>query len=359
MKSATTLWELLFTHQLVSGEMPPIKAVDSPWYVRAILGIAGWIAASFLLLFFAVGFEFLYENHSAGLLVSLLMMGGAWALLHYLKFNDFSEQFAFALSFAGQTLFVISSGIFENLSAGVPFLYVALMEVVLVIVIDNTTHRVWSSLAAILACSIYLPYIHIDLLYLEQPLLLAIVAALWLNEFRFPGYIRMTTSVGYGLTLWLLMLPVFILNEPSMAEEIGDLLQMTHVMKPWMGEALSGIVLLATVYLLVARQKFQLSPRALMAIIGFTAMIALASLKASGISIGVAIILLGFSNSNRILIGMGVISLLGYISSYYYMLQLTLLHKSFTLAATGSVLLAAWLVIRYFTQLNQESSRAN
>lgn len=57
--------------------------------------------------------------------------------------------------------------------------------------------------------------------------------------------------------------------------------------------------------------------------------------------------LLGFASSNRVLLGLGVTSLLFYISSYYYTLEATLLVKSRTLLIVGLLLLAArWLMTR-------------
>jgi uncharacterized membrane protein len=58
------------------------------------------------------------------------------------------------------------------------------------------------------------------------------------------------------------------------------------------------------------------------------------------------IVLLGFANANRVLAGLGIASLLVYVSSYYYLLDVTLLAKSAVLAATGAALLGArWIVL--------------
>jgi uncharacterized membrane protein len=71
-----------------------------------------------------------------------------------------------------------------------------------------------------------------------------------------------------------------------------------------------------------------------------------ASFKAPGIAGGLMIALLGFANGNRVLLGLGIAALLLYVSSYYYLLDATLLAKSGVLAATAAVLLVArWLVL--------------
>jgi uncharacterized membrane protein len=56
-------------------------------------------------------------------------------------------------------------------------------------------------------------------------------------------------------------------------------------------------------------------------------------------------VLLGYANANRVLTGLGVFSLIAYLSLYYYQLQATLLVKSASLIATGMVLLIARFVL--------------
>jgi uncharacterized membrane protein len=53
-----------------------------------------------------------------------------------------------------------------------------------------------------------------------------------------------------------------------------------------------------------------------------------------------------FANGNRVLAGLGILALLGYLSHYYYALYATLLAKSALLAGAGLVLLAARFALR-------------
>ena len=58
------------------------------------------------------------------------------------------------------------------------------------------------------------------------------------------------------------------------------------------------------------------------------------------------IVLVVFANGNRLLAGLGIAALLYYVSSYYYLLDATLLAKAGVLAASGVVLLGArWLLL--------------
>ncbi len=61
---------------------------------------------------------------------------------------------------------------------------------------------------------------------------------------------------------------------------------------------------------------------------------------------GMVVMLLGFAGGNRVLLGLGIVSLLFYISSYYYLLDATLLAKAQILLIVGLVLLAVrWLLL--------------
>jgi uncharacterized membrane protein len=116
------------------------------------------------------------------------------------------------------------------------------------------------------------------------------------------------------------------------------------LLEPWIGELLLGAVLLWVVWALLRRSQMAVPGRFANAVLIGTAALVLVSLKAPGISVGAAIILLGYAHGNRILTGLGIAALLLYISNYYYNLDATLLVKSQVLALTGAIL----LVLRWF-----------
>ena len=115
---------------------------------------------------------------------------------------------------------------------------------------------------------------------------------------------------------------------------------------PWLGELLVVAALLLSVWVLLMQAGWRLRGlRTLLALIAAAA-IGAASFKAPGIAGGLMIALLGFANGNRLLAGLGIAALLFYVSSYYYLLDATLLVKSGVLFATGLVLLAVrWLML--------------
>ena len=100
------LWDRLLQAGLVQGAAPEAPAGRSPWFVRVMLGVAGWFGALFLLIFVGLGLSFIIKNAGAALVVGVVACGFASALFRKLPENDFAGQFAFAVSLAGQALIV-------------------------------------------------------------------------------------------------------------------------------------------------------------------------------------------------------------------------------------------------------------
>ena len=110
---------------------------------------------------------------------------------------------------------------------------------------------------------------------------------------------------------------------------------------------------------LLAREDVPLdSAQGKIAVLG-AIIVAAATLKAPGLGPATAVLVIGFANGNRVLAGLGIIALLGYLSHYYYSLQITLLEKSMVLAGTGIALLIARLALqRYWPQPKEGASHA-
>jgi uncharacterized membrane protein len=77
-------------------------------------------------------------------------------------------------------------------------------------------------------------------------------------------------------------------------------------------------------------------------------------MKAPGLAPATLILLLGYGNGNRVLSGMGVVTLLGYLSFYYYSLEATLLYKSGVMIATGLSLLAIRVMVQTWWPARQK-----
>jgi hypothetical protein len=253
-------------------------------------------------------------------------------------------MFALAVSIAGQALVVFGIfGLFErNMRGGEPWALIAAIEAVLAIVMPNFIHRVASAYAAGLAFSFACELSGIR--GIAMGVLAAAIAYGWLNEARLALRHSVVSPIGYGLTLAFIQIDGTAYFGHSMTMLFGS--RPHGEILPWIGEALAVAAWLSTVFVLLKRSGWALGEsKSIVAVIAAAA-IGFASFKAPGIAGGLMIVVLGFSNGNRVLAGLGIAALLFYVSSYYYFLDTTLLVKSGVLLATGTVLLAVrWLVL--------------
>jgi hypothetical protein len=83
---ADQVWADLLKAGLVQGASPELN-VRSPWFVRVMLGVAGWFGALFLLFFVGLAMSFIFKNAGA----ALLLGAGACAVAAML-FRKFPEH---------------------------------------------------------------------------------------------------------------------------------------------------------------------------------------------------------------------------------------------------------------------------
>jgi len=341
-------WQTLLDAGLVNGSEPPAGELESPWYVRLMLGMAGWIAALFLLLSVGLGLAWIIRSEQASFYTGLSMLGLAWLLLWKFRTQDFTTQFALAVSFAGQVLFAFGVfGVFgTELESTAAWIIMTLSQATLALVMPNTIHRLWSAMAATI--SFYMLLYSLHLAAIAPAIILAAAAWAWP---RLGGAVR---PVAYGLLLALVMMDVAGGALQPLAEmNVG--LEMQTLLAPWLGDLLTGAVLLGVVWTLLRRGRAAFSRPLTITVLAAVILLVLVSFKAPGLCVGVCIIVLGYAHGNRILTGLGMAALLVYVSSYYYTLEETLLVKSQVLAVSGVVLLLArWLMRRWLIDTREK-----
>lgn len=97
--TARELIDALRKRGIVRAEVAGFEADDRPWFLSLIQGAAGWLAGVFLLVFVGI----LLEPDSTASIVTcgVVLLASAWGL-YRLRKAVFLEQFALALSIAGQ-----------------------------------------------------------------------------------------------------------------------------------------------------------------------------------------------------------------------------------------------------------------
>lgn len=350
------LWERLREAGLVEGDAPAPSAARAPWFVRVMLGIAGWIGALFLLGFVGVGFAFVMQNAGVSIAAGALVCAGAALLLRAGAQSDFMNQFGLAVSLAGQALMGMGLLRLFGYSSNAAALAIALQQALLFALVPNFVHRVWTSWTAAYAVVYLLGKLGLQA-FAPAAVSLAFLWP-WLAEFDHPRRGELLRAAGYGLALAAVQ---------TLAMHGSLLLEWMHGLGApgrfsgelrWLGNLASGLVLVWAVLRLLKREGVGLGePHARIALAG-AVVLTLISLRAPGVGPAAAILIIGYANGNRVLAGLGVIALLGYLSHYYYALHATLLEKSAFLAGAGLALLAARAALRLWWPQGKEAEHA-
>ncbi len=349
--SRQSLWQRLQSGGLVERDLPPAEKGDSLWYVRVMLGVAGWIGSLFLLGFVGAGFAFVMENAIAALVVGGLVSGGAYAIFKTRQDSDFFTQFGLAVGLAGQMMLIY--GIFELFDHNESLVYglIFVAEALLTFLMPNFIYRVLSSLAAALALTFAL---HSAGVYgLASGLLAAGFSLVWLQDVRWFRFSETCRPVGYGLAFSLLYYKAGIFwghwiwwSRPAGPNWISQ-------NALWLGKALILIVFFVVFFVLLKRMQIVVTSRSGLAALAATGIGISAAFATPGLGQALLILIIGFTVCNRVLIGIGLLASGAFLSNYYYLLQSTLLEKSLLLIGIGAVLLISRVLVRTWLPLSE------
>src|SRR5262249_19778495 len=244
------IWTRLQEARLVEGALPEAGDTASPWFIRVMLGFAGWLGALFLLGFAGAALPFLFNNAPTMIVVGAAACGASAAIFLAAPKNDFVAQFGLAVSFAGQILLLFGmSQMFRQFGAREFAWCFLLQEAALFVLVPNFLHRTICALGGALA-AIWL--ITDAGLYAFAP---AAITAAWLSEFELERHGPMLRAGGYGLAL-AAMIAAVLHGELW----LGWLVRQGHGVPvggnavEWLGRAASALVLLAAVVMLLRRE---------------------------------------------------------------------------------------------------------
>jgi uncharacterized membrane protein len=332
-------WLRLREASLVEGEIPPPGAHSSPWYVRAMLGIAGWIGALFLLAFIALGLVTIIKSSTAAIVVGAVFCAAAFAMFRFAKDNVFVTQFALAVSLAGQALFIF--GIASDMKTeGTGFaMTIFVLEGALAVAVPNFIHRVLTTYAATMALEWVLGSFGAWTL---APIIPATgIAVIWLDESLWARRASVWAPIGYGLVLAMLSMSAMFMVGSYAGFSFPGMHQAAILVAPWLGRVVIAGLLVWAVVRLLHREGVELGSKPGTFALVLVSVVALASLLAPGVAGALLLILLGFATSNRILLALGFVAFAAFLSNYYYRLDSTLLVKSMVLMGLGAGILGA------------------
>ena len=333
---AQTLWSKLKQAALVSGEMPIGQTSDIPWYIRAMQGFAGWIAAFFLLGFFGSVFTWIFDRESAFALIAIGLAGNtiAYALFRASGKNEFLHQLGLVFNLCGQLM--VAWGLYEStrdFNANYFFILFT-YQFILVFTIPDFVSRVlttWFSMFALFA-----GFSRLGIFNLGTVTASAMFAFVWINDLKWKKYKNLWEPVGYGLALSMLQFNSQLL----FGEEIDWWYQVSkldwiNLYSFWISELLIAAVFIYILLKIAKQYQLKAQSSAGLLLAASAILIIFMSYFIIGVSGALLLLLIGFMRQRRSLISLGLVALLGFISWYYYNLSLTLLTKSMILIGFG------------------------
>ena len=337
------------------------SAARSPWFISLLFGMSGILASLFF-----IGFLTLMLDNT-GLLDSTLAVIIIGALLSVIggflfynarsRHSPFWNGLAFAITLAGQgyiAFALLASEIAEPLN----IMLLLLVQLLMTIVIPNFIYRLLSATLALSYLFYLLNYYHLSevslglfalitsVAHLQRYTLAAFIPTKWRASF-----FDISSAIGYASAYVLLLVSVYFI-----AAEYGNSFDNLDSLDNY-GKAFSynyylaqGLLTLASLYaayLILKRYHIKLLSAAGLLISAAIIILGVISIYVSGLLATSLIIIIATANSQRVLLGLGVIALVGYIFWYYYQLDTTLLVKSASMLVIGiALLLLRWLLIK-------------
>ena len=351
-------------HELLSSAQSEAR---SPWFISLFFGMSGILASLFF-----IGFLTLLLDNT-GLLDSTLavfIIGGILSViggfLFYnarIRHSPFWNSLAFAITLAGQGYIayaLLASEIAEPLN----IMLLLLVQLLMTVAIPNFIYRLLSATLALNCLFYLLNYYHFSEVSLG--LLALITSVTHLQRYTLAVFIprkwrmnalEIMSAIGYASAYVLLSVSVYFI-----AAEYGNSFANFNSLDSY-GEAFSynyylaqGLLTLASLYaayLILKRYQVKLRSTAGLLISAAIVLLGIMSIYVSGLLATSLIIIIATANSQRVLLGLGVIASVGYIFWYYYQLDTSLLVKSVSLFVIGiALLLLRWLLIKsYFAQI--------
>ncbi|WGV12894.1 DUF4401 domain-containing protein [Psychrobacter maritimus] len=338
----------------------------SPWFISLFFGMSGILASLFF-----IGFLTLLLDNT-GLLDSTLavfiiggILSGIGGFLFYnarIRHSPFWNSLAFAITLAGQGYIayaLLASEITEPLN----IVLLLLVQLLMTVAIANFIYRLLSATLA-LSCLFYLlNYYHLSEISLG--LLALITSVTHLQRYRLAAFIptkwrmnalEITNAIGYASAYVLLSVSVYFIAAEygNSFDSYGEAFSYNY----YLAQGLLTLASLYAAYLILKRYHIKLLSAAGLLISAAIVLLGIMSIYVSGLLATSLIIIIATANSQRVLLGLGIIALVGYIFWYYYQLDTSLLVKSASMLVIGiALLLLRWLLIKgYFANIKPSAN---
>ncbi|MCL1075057.1 DUF4401 domain-containing protein [Shewanella dokdonensis] len=342
--SRQRLWQQLVARQLLQGEMPVAPPI--PWYVVLLQTLAAWIASGFMLGFLGSLMLVLPVRESDGFAI-----GGALSFVIAI-FIVTQQQRRYSGLFLSQLGFCFAMAAIGGIAIGlVERLHLRSDDIYLLLIVSGLLHWRIFALFSIRFCAALLMLGAAILWLLEHglgvlisPVLLLASFWLWRYEADFGSWRPLLRPLAFAAALLLPWVQLPLLEHASVAFHQSQWALSAHW--PALLNLFCVLILLPVTWI---RQLPMLRQR-----LGLAALLLLFGgwlYWIPGLVVGLALCVLGFAAAEGGLLVMGVLSVLGFSSWFYYSLSYTLLVKSVLLLGLGiSLLWLLWFIkTQWFT----------
>jgi len=336
---------------------------DTPWFIHLFFGFSGVLASLFFIGFLTlILFETDIFDSAIGMFIIGILLSVAGSALFknkHTRRSNFWNSLAFAISAAGQ-LYVVFALFSSDIEQPLSIWLFVLIQIFMTLIMPNFVYRLLSSMAALGGMVYLLSFYQVPELSLGLLALVTIVANLqryellqsvpvkWKAGKCRSGAFDISKAVSYASAIMLLIFSVYIIaadysNNFTNSDEIFSYNYLVA----------QGLLILASLYaayLILKHYRIELLSQSSIVIVGAIAVLGITSIYVSGLLATSLIVVIAIANSQRILLGIGILGLVSYIFWYYYQLDTSLLVKSGSMLIIGIVmLLMRWLLVsRYF-----------
>lgn len=338
---AEIVWAKLAEAGWVRGEMPAAGEPPAPWYLRAMIGIAAWIAAAFVLSSVGALVYRVFDSATLSIVTGSILCATAATMMHRSREGLFLRQFGLAIAIAGESLLALGLYTAVGLHRSLGWLAIAAVQVVLVVVIRDPTHRIIAAFFAMSAA--FLGALQFGTPALLPPIAAVAFAATALAADRSAAQHALLQPASTGIALALLLFaPVAIILDDTSHRTMSALLANAR----WLQPMLLAATFAGVAAVLLHRARIDDKRIVVAAALAIVALIAV-TWPVQGLLAALIVIVVAFAMGRPALTGLGLVTAAAMLGYYYFSLQTTLMTKSLSLMVAGVVLLVAgWALSR-------------
>ena len=277
-------------------------------------------------------------------MIGIVLSAVAFAAFTHKKtrHNTFWQSMAFAIGVAGQ-LYLVKVIFGSDFESPLDTWLLLGLQVLMTLIMPSFIYRLCSSIIALGCVAYLLGHYQVPELILGTLALIMTVANLerrYILVQRLPnawrtGAMTISHAITYASAIWLIVLSVYIVNAEYNRDFVSNVFVYNYIIA-------QGPLILASLYATyLILKRYHIAPLAKPSLIIMSIVILLGVLTvyAAGLLATSLVIAIAFANSQRVLLGLGILSLVCYIFWYYYQLDTTLLVKSGSMLIIGLAVL--------------------